>query len=104
MTGLVSLESRGLLPEAQPVCPQPRGGNTAAPAPTAQTTPPGPSGTVPPPVGEYLKHVSALVCTSQWGAADAEIKVPSVENTELEGSPLKAWGRSVYSHTCYAKC
>ena len=38
----------------------------------------------------------------QWGAADAEIKVPSVENTELEGSPCKAWGRSVYSHACYA--
>ena len=40
----------------------------------------------------------------QWGAADADIKVPSVENTELKGSPLKAWGRSVYSHTCYAYC
>ena len=26
----------------------------------------------------------------QWGAADAEVKVPSVENTELKGSlPLK---------------
>ena len=40
----------------------------------------------------------------QWGAADAEIKVPSVENTELKGSPFKAWSRSVYSHTCYAYC
>ena len=38
----------------------------------------------------------------QWGAADAEIKVPSVENTELEGSPFKACGRSVCSHTCHA--
>ena len=34
------------------------------------------------------------VCTTarhgqpQWGAADAEIKVPSDENTELKGSPL----------------
>ena len=27
------------------------------------------------------------------GAADAEIKVPSVENTQLEGSPFKASGR-----------
>ena len=27
--------------------------------------------------------------TLQWGAVDTEIKVPSVENTELEGSPLK---------------
>ena len=27
---------------------------------------------------------------SQWGAADAEIKVPSGENTELKRSPFKA--------------
>ena len=40
----------------------------------------------------------------QQGAADAEIEVRSLENTELEGSPFKAWGRSVYSHTCYAYC
>ena len=40
----------------------------------------------------------------QWGAADAEIKVPSGENTELKSSPFKAWSRSVYSHTCYAYC
>ena len=40
--------------------------------------------------------------TPQWGAADAEIKVPSVENTELKGSHFKAWSRSVNSHTCYA--
>ena len=40
----------------------------------------------------------------QWGAADAEIKVPSGENTELKRSPFKAWNRSVYSHTCYAYC
>ena len=33
----------------------------------------------------------------QWGAAVAEIKVPSVENTELKGSPFKAWSRSVCS-------
>ena len=26
----------------------------------------------------------------QWGAVDAEIKVPSVENTELKGSPFNA--------------
>ena len=32
----------------------------------------------------------------QWGAADAEIKVLSGENTELERSPFKAWSRSVY--------
>ena len=40
----------------------------------------------------------------QWGAADAEIKVSSGENTELKGSPFKTWSRSVYSHTCYAYC
>ena len=40
----------------------------------------------------------------QWGAADAEIKVPSGENTALKRSPFKAWSRSVYSHTCYAYC
>ena len=40
----------------------------------------------------------------QWGAADAEIKVPSGEYTELKRSPFKAWSRSVYSHTCYAYC
>ena len=31
-----------------------------------------------------------------WGAADAEIKVPSGQNTELRRSPFKAWSRSVY--------
>ena len=40
----------------------------------------------------------------QWGAADAEIKVLSGENTELKRYPCKAWSRSVYSHTCYAYC
>ena len=40
----------------------------------------------------------------QWGAADAEMKVPSGENTELKRSPFKAWSRSVYSHTCYTYC
>ena len=40
----------------------------------------------------------------QWGAADAEIKVPSGENTELKRSPFKTWSRSIYSHTCYAYC
>ena len=40
----------------------------------------------------------------QWGAADAEIKVSSGENTELKRSPFNAWSRSVYSHTCYAYC
>ena len=29
----------------------------------------------------------------QWGAADAEIKVPSGENAELKCSPFKAWSR-----------
>ena len=45
-----------------------------------------------------------LVSTPQWGAADAEIKVPSGENTELKRSPFKAWSKSVYRYTCYAYC
>ena len=44
------------------------------------------------------------VTTPQWGAADAEIKIPSGENTELKRSPFKAWSKSVYSHTYYAYC
>ena len=40
----------------------------------------------------------------QWGTADAVIKVPFDENTELKHSPFKAWSRSVYSHTCFAYC
>ena len=40
----------------------------------------------------------------QWGAADAEIKVPSGEDTELKRSLFKTWSKSVYSHTCYAYC
>ena len=40
----------------------------------------------------------------QWGAADAEIKVSSGENTELKCFPFKAWSRSVYSHTWDAYC
>ena len=48
--------------------------------------------------------VMLVSATPQWGAADAEIKVPSCENTELKRSPFKAWSKSVYSHTCYAYC
>ena len=40
----------------------------------------------------------------QWGAADAEIKVPSGENTELKRSAFEAWSRSLYSQTCYVYC
>ena len=40
----------------------------------------------------------------QWEATDAEIKVPSDENTELKGSPFKAGSRSVYCHACYTYC
>ena len=44
----------------------------------------------------YLERISvqtapATFVFTQWGAADAEIKVPSVESTELKGSPFKAW-------------
>ena len=48
------------------------------------------------PVAEFV--------SPQRGAADAEIKVSSAENTELKRSPFKAWSRAVYSHTCYAYC
>ena len=40
----------------------------------------------------YKDHVTnEEVCAKipQWGAEDAEIKVPSVENTELKGSPFE---------------
>ena len=47
---------------------------------------------------------NVMVSSPQWGAADAEIKVPSGENTELKSSPFIAWSRLVYSHTCYAYC
>ena len=42
--------------------------------------------------------------TPQWGAADAEIKVPSGENTELKRSPFKAWSGSVCGYACCACC
>ena len=40
----------------------------------------------------------------QWGAMDTEIKVPYIENAELKvkDSPIKAWSRSVCSHTEHA--
>ena len=43
----------------------------------------------------FLRRTVSLRPAPQWGAADAEIKVPSRENTELERSPFKAWSRSV---------
>ena len=48
-------------------------------------------------------YESLLQPFPQWGAADAEIKAPSGENTELNRSPFQAWSRSVYSQTCYAR-
>ena len=54
---------------------------------------------------EVSLSLDIILCGSpQWGAADAEIKVPSGENTELKRSPFQAWSRSVYSYTCYAYC
>ena len=44
-------------------------------------------------VFSFSLHCFFFFFTPQWGAEDAETKVPSVENTELEGSPFKAWGR-----------
>ena len=54
----------------------------------------------PLPTGEYL----LVIVAPQWGAAGAEIKVPSDENTEVNGSPFKALSKSVYIHACYAYC
>ena len=51
---------------------------------------------------ELNAEPSVLVGTPQWEAADAEMKVLSGESTELKRSPIKAWSRSVSSHTCYA--
>ena len=47
----------------------------------------------------FVNNVVCVVSASfggppQWGAADAEIKVPSGENTELKRSPFKGWSRS----------
>ena len=42
----------------------------------------------------YMHNDASLA--PQWRASDAEIKVPSGENTELKRSPFKAWSRSIY--------
>ena len=58
-------------------------------------------------IGSFTPHAllhCALSRFQQWGAVDSEIKAPSDENTELKGSPLKAWSRSEYCHACYAYC
>ena len=31
-----------------------------------------------------------------------KLEVPSIENTEFKGSPLKAWSSSLHCYTCYA--
>ena len=45
-----------------------------------------------------------LGAVPQWGAADAEIKVPSAENTELKRSQFKTWNRSEYNQAFFAYC
>ena len=40
----------------------------------------------------------------EWLTADAEIKVPSVENPKLDGSPFIGWSTSVYCHAYHAYC
>ena len=57
-----------------------------------------------PPLLLLLGVARYIIASPRWGAADAEIKVPSGQNTELKRSPFKAWSRSVYSHICYAYC
>ena len=50
----------------------------------------------------FFRSCFCLTSPRQWRAVDAEIKVPSGENTELKRSPFKAWSRSVYSYIFYA--
>ena len=52
------------------------------------------------PLSHSFVHFSIHLPTiPQWGAADAEIKVPSGENTELKRSLFKAWrGRYIAIH------
>ena len=46
------------------------------------------------------KRVPFSLFTSQWGAADTEIKVPSNENTDLKVLPLKPGvGQYIAMHT-----
>ena len=46
-------------------------------------------------------YVNSLHLPLQYGTADAEIKDPSFENTELRGSPFNAQSRSEYSYACF---
>ena len=41
-------------------------------------------------ISQGYAKLRLLVDSPQWGAADAEIKVPSGESTELKRSPFKA--------------
>ena len=71
---------------------------------------------LPPPFCDVQTAASTLLWCSncclrpspQWGTADAEIKVPSLENPELaDVLPLKhahVYSRSEYSHACFAHC
>ena len=43
----------------------------------------------------YTRLLHVLHGPLQWGAADAEIKVPSGENTEFKRSSFKGWSRLV---------
>ena len=49
-----------------------------------------------------FEQLGSSLPTPPWGAGDAEIKVPSVENAELKGSLFKAGvGQYVAMHTYY---
>ena len=48
----------------------------------------------------YLVLICLCVPAVVYYGTDAEIKVPSVENSELTSSPIKAWSRSEYNHAC----
>ena len=58
-----------------------------------------------PTIIEEKKKKDFCVSILQWGTADTEIKVPSVENSELtKVLPCKSWSRSEYSHACFTHC
>ena len=43
----------------------------------------------PPFPRDISPHDNTIFSVPQWGVADAEVKVPTDENTELNGSPFK---------------
>ena len=56
-------------------------------------------------VVELLGIEALFVCSLRSGdLRTKKLKTHLHENAELKRSPFKAWGKSVYSHSCYAYC